>query len=430
MEVPRLDDDGYVVATADCPRPPHPFTLIASSKHPGRFFFHNSETKESHWHLKPWWPDEEAALPPRSEEHVHQDLATRAPAQLTPEGLRVVEGLGVGGYGVVVLAEHGDHRYAMKCVCKQRSSQAQDKKHLRRELQTLTELQESPFLMRCHLAFESSSTVFFLTDLISGGDLFFHLDFVSMAGNDGFSESVARILIAETAAGLCHMHDHNLVHRDIKVENVMLSSDGHVKLVDYGLCCEISEVDGALVTPMGSLNYMAPELLLDSIAGRFTDWWALGVFSHELLTGNSPWSTLDDKVQIKKEIVSLVMEPPLAGMSMQASQFVVGLMRKDKTVRLGTPNSREVLEHVFFTSALDMKALELGKTPAAGVPGLVSGAPAPLYRESFEGEEARENDLMTDRAEAVEEYRKLDPCLSAEADWSLGLPFVEQHPQL
>jgi len=356
-------------------------------------------------------------------------VAARDPAHLTPEGLRVVAGLGLGGYGVVVLVEHGAQRYAMKCVCKKRSSQPKDKKHLRRELQTLTELPESPFLMRCHLAFESSSAVFFVTDLISGGDLFFHLDFVSVAGDDGFDEATARVLIAETAAGLCHMHDHNLVHRDIKVENVMLSSDGHVKLVDYGLCCEICEMDGAIVSPMGSLMYMAPELLLESVAGRFTDWWALGVLSHELLTGHSPWSTLDDKKQIKKEIVSGTMEPPLEGMTMQASQFVVGLMRKDRTVRLGTPCSRDVLEHAFFTSALDMRALELGETPPAGVPGLVDGHPASLSPESFKGEETQENDLMADRAEALQEYRKLDPRFSAEADWNLGLVFVEQHPQ-
>jgi serine/threonine protein kinase len=138
----------------------------------------------------------------------------------------------------------------MKCVCKSRSSRPKDKIHLRRELKALTELPKSPFLMRSHLAFESSSAVFFVTDLIGGGDLFFHLDFVSIAGHDGFAEPIARVLLAETAAGLCHMHDQNVIHRDIKVENVMLSSDGHVKLVDYGLCCEMVDTkEGTPVLP-------------------------------------------------------------------------------------------------------------------------------------------------------------------------------------
>jgi len=80
------------------------------------------------------------------------------------------------------------------------------------------------------------------------------------------------VLLAEVYLGLEHLHAHGFIHRDVKVENIMLDARGHVKLIDFGLACELKGSDGP-VSPTGSLIYMAPEMIRDHRGGRHTDWY-------------------------------------------------------------------------------------------------------------------------------------------------------------
>ena len=100
----------------------------------------------------------------------------------------------------------------------------------------------------------------------------------------GVPEDEARIILSEVVVALQHMHAHGFVHRDVKVENIMLDQWGHVKLVDFGLAHKI-EGEEVPMSPMGSLIYMAPELLRDRVGGRHTDWWAVGILAYEITTG-------------------------------------------------------------------------------------------------------------------------------------------------
>ena len=92
------------------------------------------------------------------------------------------------------------------------------------------------------------------------------------ATSKGFAESQAQVLLAEVVLGLEHLHKHDFIHRDIKVENVMLDAAGHAKLIDFGLARDVPTLDEPL-SPTGSLIYMAPELLTKSMGGRHTDWY-------------------------------------------------------------------------------------------------------------------------------------------------------------
>ena len=229
----------------------------------------------------------------------------------------------------------------------------------------MTEVPPSPFLQRCHFAFETMTDLYMVLDLIDSGDLFSHLFARTRAGLNGFPEATAAMLLAELSLALLHLHSAGYVHRDVKVENIMLDRLGHVKLVDFGLSCPLNSTAAAAskdtqpMSPTGSLLYMSPELLDEKVGGRFTDWWAFGVVAHELLTGRSPWSSLTDKPLIRREIrgEAVFCLPP--HLSREATSFVLCTMERDYRRRLGTKSDAEVLSAPFFRS-IDGRAAARG----------------------------------------------------------------------
>jgi len=375
-----------------------------------------------------------AALPPAAAAAATADVAfaehSRTPPPLEPSRLRVVSGLGLGSNSVVVEVEYeqsssdnksagrgeaggggggglGEGRFSMalKCVLKspppkqqpQQPQQPQqdlqpqaaglsgggsfDQQHdkqrrrLVKELDALASIPYSPFLQRFLGAFESPGGVFLCLEKAPGGDLFFHLDHETTKGFQGFAEDTARVLLAEIVLGLTHMHKHGFIHRDIRIENILLDACGHVKIVDFGLSQRIASLgvhEDAVeepVSPSGSLIYMAPELLEDRTGGRHTDWWALGVLAYELFTGRSPWTTLTDKRTIRNEILSPEVRTLPTGdhHSSEASSLVGMLLRRHPKSRLGYRSDHEVQSHSFFAARVDWDLVSSGR----GIPALL-----------------------------------------------------------
>ena len=359
----------------------------------------------------------------------------RTPVAVDTLPLRVVGGLGAGGYAVVVKAElETGVVYAMKVLAKHKDATRRDKDRLKVELRVMTEVPPSPFLQRCHMAFESTSDLFFVVDFVAGGDLFSHLIARIKRHGTGFSEPEARVLLAEICVGLEHMHKHGFVHRDIKVpsspecrstrgracrscrnarfhsaqvENIMLDGRGHVKLIDFGLAVELSKRDNEPMSPTGSLIYMSPEMLRDSTGGRHTDWWAVGVLAHELMTGRTPWSSLTDKKIIRKEIRTMNVAPPRR-LSPQAGKLICSLLRQEHRARLGTKSDGEVFAASFF-AAVDWAAT-------------AAQTAAPAFDPGQDGASDK------DQQAALAQYLSRAPP-PPDALWMLGLDIVRQHPE-
>jgi serine/threonine protein kinase len=291
---------------------------------------------------------------------------------LRADELVVRKGLGQGGFGVVVEVEAKSTRqsFAMKCISKNRFTESSYQNIISREIKILSETEPSPFLLRCHLAFETQSQVFLVTDLLSGGDIFFHLDKLESQGQHGFSENQARIILAEVSMGVVHLHRRGFIHLDLKIENVMFDKNGHIKIVDFGLSVELSlerdDERGCQVEYIGSLMSAAPELLQEKIAGRFSDWWSLGVMAHDIMTGQTPWSSMTDRDRIRHDIFNQEVLPPQE-LSFPAGEFVAALLHKDRRMRLGTRSDNEVIESPFF-DCVDWKAVEQGQALPAFVP--------------------------------------------------------------
>ena len=161
-----------------------------------------------------------------------------------------------------------------------------------------------------------------------------------------FLEDHARFYLCEIALALEYLHSLNIVYRDLKTENIMLDADGHIKLIDFGLSKVFSRGDELTTTFCGTVEYMAPEVVIKSPGhGKPADWWSYGIFMYDLLTGRSPFHSNRGKRETKERILrGKFTIPPF--LSAEATDLLRRLLRRNVDKRLST--SIAVKAHPFF----------------------------------------------------------------------------------
>uniref|UniRef100_A0A8C7YMH7 non-specific serine/threonine protein kinase n=1 Tax=Oryzias sinensis TaxID=183150 RepID=A0A8C7YMH7_9TELE len=173
--------------------------------------------------------------------------------------------------------------------------------------------------------------------------LFFHL-----SRDRVFTEDRARFYGAEIVSALEYLHSRDVVYRDLKLENLMLDKDGHIKITDFGLCKEGITPDATMKTFCGTPEYLAPEVLEDNDYGRAVDWWGLGVVMYEMMCGRLPFYNQDHERLFELILMEEIRFP--RNLSPEAKSLLAGLLKKDPKQRLGGgPNdAKEVMNHRFF----------------------------------------------------------------------------------
>ena len=196
--------------------------------------------------------------------------------------------LGRGGFGLVYACKKGTSGklYAMKAMHKKRVKIKKAEKLILNERIVLASV-DSPFVVNLKYAFQSRDNIFLILDLMTGGDLSFHL-----AQRRQFTQSQARYYASCIMLGVQALHNQHFVYRDLKPENILMGDDGRIKITDMGLACKITP---GLHGACGTRGYWAPEMLRRDSKGKrmcyghSVDWFSFGCMLAEFISGVNPF---------------------------------------------------------------------------------------------------------------------------------------------
>ncbi|PNS19428.1 hypothetical protein CAC42_2605 [Sphaceloma murrayae] len=278
-----------------------------------------------------------------------------------PKDFEILKLIGKGTFGQVFQVRKADTKriYAMKVLSKKVIIQKKEVQHTigERNILVRTATTNSPFIVGLKFSFQTDSDLYLVTDYMSGGELFWHLQ------REGrFLEDRAKFYIAELILALRHLHQHDIVYRDLKPENILLDANGHIALCDFGLSKANLSKGDTTNTFCGTTEYLAPEVLLDEQGyTKMVDFWSLGVLVFEMCCGWSPFYA-EDTQQMYKNIAFGKVRFPRDALSVEGRNFVKGLLNRNPNHRLGAKgDADELMAHPFFSdvdwNALGRKAL-------------------------------------------------------------------------
>ena len=318
---------------------------------------------------------------------VAEERKTAPPANSQGTGRRIgldhfnfLAVLGKGNFGKVMLAETKTTKqlYAIKVLKKEFIIENDEVESIRSEKRVflIANKERHPFLLNLHACFQTETRVYFVMEYISGGDLMLHIQ------RGQFGTKRAQFYAAEVCLALKYFHENGVIYRDLKLDNIMLTLDGHIKVADYGLCKEDMWYGSTTVTFCGTPEFMAPEILLDKKYGRAVDWWAFGVLIYQMLLQQSPFRG-EDEDEIYDAILA---DEPLYPIHMPRDSVSIlqKLLTREPELRLGSgpTDAQEIMSHAFFRN-INWEDVYFKRVPAPFLPTVKGRADTSNFDSEF-----------------------------------------------
>lgn len=293
--------------------------------------------------------------------------ATQRTVSLNDFELLAQVGKGASGRVFLVRDRLNGERLALKVIEKSSVYENDDAyRHALDERLVLEMACDHPFILNLRYAFQTTSRLYLVTEYCDGGDLF---DYLKKRGRP-FKEAEGRRIAGEILLALEYIHSLGVVYRDLKLENVLLDLDGHIRIADFGLSKLLGKRRHAAKKPppvpaanlriappkptnmtktfCGTREYVAPEMLSGNEYGQSVDLWAFGILLYEILCGRTPFYSRN-REEVYSKIESGALRFP-RNLSVEVVSLIRGLLDRNPNTRLGLgpEGINEIKRHAFF----------------------------------------------------------------------------------
>jgi len=249
--------------------------------------------------------------------------------------------IGQGSFGKVVQVrmKYTGDIFAMKVLNKRNVVERGEIDHTLAEKNILMKF-DHPFIMSLHYSFQTDDKLFLVMDFVNGGEMFYHIQKARRFDNER-----AKFYLAEIVLGLDCLHNNGVIYRDLKPENLLLDSDGHVKITDFGLSKEgLTTAYATTQTFCGTPEYLAPEVVEGRPYTKSVDWWSVGTLLFEMLTGLPPFYDEDMQNMYNKKMNS---DPTIPEYVPElARDLITKFLDKDPETRL--QEIQDIKSHPYF----------------------------------------------------------------------------------
>ena len=308
--------------------------------------------------------------------------------------------IGTGSLGKVILVRYKKNKniYAMKELSKSKIKINKQEENSKSERDLMIEL-TNPFIVNIKFAFQDETKLYIVSEFLQGGDMFYHMHHSTI----NFTESTVKFYIIELILAIEFLHENNVIYRDLKPENILMNSEGHIKISDFGLSKKLENQKDKAYTLCGTLQYLAPEILKNKGYDKSVDWWSLGCIYYEMLTGNLPFKTNGNKINLdvfeEKIDFDENMNPLLINLISQLLN-----VNPKKRLGYGAQDAKKIKEHQYFNDVDWNKYLNKEIEPPF-VPKLEGELDLRYFDKCFTDEPVNSNrTTINSRSNATSEY--------------------------